>query len=182
MKRLFSLSLLVALVGFFTLQGFRTTETTNTEEIEWISFEEAVKRSETSKKKIIIDVYTDWCGWCKKMDKATFQVDGIARYVNANYHAVRFDAEQKEEIVFGGKTYSFVPQGNRGYHELAAALLNGRMSYPTVVFLDENFNMIQPLPGYKGPEDMERILHFYGDNAFKEITWDEFAQSFTSQL
>lgn len=179
MKRLLSLSFVFALAIFMLAQGFKPAEKT---EIEWITFEEMVQRNEKEPKKIIIDVYTDWCGWCKKMDASTFQNEEISRYISENYHAVKFDAEQKESITFNGKEFKFIEQGRRGYHELAAALMNGKMSYPTVVFLDENLNMIQPLPGFKGPADMEAILHYFGDNAYKGTQWDEFVKSFQSQL
>ena len=43
------------------------------QEVKWITFQEAIKLNETTPKKIFIDVYTNWCGWCKKMDQTTFK-------------------------------------------------------------------------------------------------------------
>ena len=110
-----------------------------------MSIEEAyaLTLTESTPKKIFIDVYTDWCGWCKRMDKATFQNPEVAAYMNEHYYNVKFDAEQKESIEILGNTFEFVPQGSRGYHELAAALLNGKMSYPTVVFMNPKFEMLK---------------------------------------
>ena len=90
-----------------------------------MTWEEAVQKASTeaSPKKLFIDVYTDWCGWCKKMDKDTFQNAEVAAYMSENFYMVKLDAEQKEPIEFKGKTYNFVATGRRGYHELAAALL-----------------------------------------------------------
>ncbi|HTB31563.1 MAG TPA: DUF255 domain-containing protein, partial [Bacteroidia bacterium] len=41
-------------------------------EIHWVNFDEAVKLNEKHPRKILIDVYTQWCGWCKKMDASTY--------------------------------------------------------------------------------------------------------------
>jgi thioredoxin-related protein len=150
--------------------------------VNWITFEEAVALNKTSPKKIFIDVYTDWCGWCKVMDKNTFSQPDIAAYLNENFHAVKLNAEQKEDIEFMGNTFKFVPQGKRGYHELAAALLQGQMSYPTVVFMDENNQLLQPIPGYQKPKQFDVILHFFGESAYKEMSWEDFQQTFQSSF
>ena len=129
-------------------------------------------------KKLFIDVYTQWCGWCKKMDKTTFRNPIIIDYINQNYLPVKFDAEQKIPIEFLGKEYNFVKKGRRGYHELAAALLQNKLSYPTVVFLDENANMIQPLPGYRAAADFHPILEYIGKGHYKNTEWTAYQKSY----
>ena len=151
-------------------------------EVNWMSFEEAVELSKKEKRKVFIDVYTDWCGWCKVMDKNTFSQPVIAAYLNENFYAVKLDAEQKEDITFRDHTFKFVPSGNKGYHELAAALLNNKLSYPTVVFLDEEFNMIQPLPGYQKPDQFEMIVKYFGSNGYKTTEWAKWQEEFKSAL
>ncbi|XOV67244.1 MAG: thioredoxin family protein [Fluviicola sp.] len=128
--------------------------------INWMTFEEALEASESEPKMWFIDMYTDWCGWCKRMDATTFQDEHIVNAINENYYAVKFDAEQKEDIVVGDSTYSFVAQGRRGYHELAAQMMNGKLSYPTYVFLNEQKQVITSVPGYKTNKDMLPILEF----------------------
>ncbi|SFT07193.1 Thioredoxin-related protein [Zhouia amylolytica] len=152
----------------------------NATEIEWMSWEEAIKKSETDKnpKKIFIDVYTDWCGWCKKMDKDTFNHSEVASYMNDNFYMVKLDGEGKEDIEYKGNTFKYVSSGKRGYHELAASLLQGRLSYPTVVFLDENQKMLSPVPGYKKPKEFLMIAKFFGDNIYLDKTWDEYQKEF----
>ncbi len=151
-----------------------------TAEVEWMSFEEAIERSKTEKRKIFVDVYTDWCGWCKVMDKKTFSEPAIAMYLNEKYYAVKFDAEQTEDVEFRDHTFKFISQGKRGYHELAAALLQNKLSYPTVVFLDEEFNLIQPLPGYREPKEFHPILQFFGSDQYKSMKWDKFQEIYES--
>lgn len=143
------------------------------QEVTWLSWNEAATLAETDKnpKKIFVDVYTDWCGWCKKMDKDTFQNAEVAAYMEANFYMVKLDGEGKDPIEFKGKTYKFVPSGRKGYHEFAAALMQGKLSYPTTIFLDEEMNMLSPVPGYQKPEPFLNIAKYFGDNIYLEKDW-----------
>ena len=148
--------------------------------VKWMTFEEAVEKSKSEKRKIFIDVYTDWCGWCKVMDKETFSEPEVAKILNEKFYPVKFNAEQRENVVFNGTTFKFVPSGGKGYHELAAALLNNKLSYPTVVFLNEEFAMIQPLPGFQKPEEFHKIIQFIGEDHFKTVTWKDWQSQYKS--
>lgn len=142
-----------------------------------MTFEEAVAmtKNEGNTKKVFIDVYTDWCGWCKKMDKDTFQNPEVAQYMQENFYMVKFNAEGKEPIEFDGRTFEYVPSGRRGYHQLAAALLQNRLSYPTVVFLDENMKMLSPVPGYQKVQPFMQIAKYFGENIYKEQDWKSYS-------
>ncbi|WP_297690872.1 DUF255 domain-containing protein [uncultured Eudoraea sp.] len=168
----FSKPILVAIIGLLTFAS-------NAQEVNWLSWDEATSLAATDKnpKKIFIDVYTDWCGWCKKMDKDTFQNAEVAEYMINNFYMVKLDGEGKEPIDFKGKTYKYVPSGKRGYHELAAALLQGRLSYPTVVFMDEQLNMLSPVPGYQKPDPFLNIARYFGDNIYLEKDWKTYSGS-----
>ena len=145
-----------------------------TSTVKWYTWEEAVKASEKEKRKIFVDVYTDWCGWCKEMDKTTFNASNIAKYLNDDFYAVKLNAEQKQDIQFREHTFKFVKQGRRGYHQLAYELLNGRMSYPTVIVLDENFARILIAPGYQKANDFEYVLKFAAEEHYKSKSWQDF--------
>jgi len=154
-----------------------STEVTKTGgEIAWMSWAEAIEKNKTDKKKVFIDMYTDWCGWCKKMDASTFKDPTVAKYLNDNFHAVKFDAEQKEPITFRGQTYEFTKAGRRGAHGLAVALLNGRLGYPSFVYLDENMDGISVSPGFKKADGLMNELTWIGSNSYKKQTLDQFSE------
>ncbi len=179
MKKVQLLSII--LVGFAMLLPVNPLGAGAGEAIRWIGMQQAIELSEkkNNQKKFFIDVYTDWCGWCKKMDAATFSDPMIGAFVNRYFYAVKFDAEGKESIKLKGQEFKFVAQGSRGYHELAAALLNGKMSYPTTVYMDEQFQMLSPVPGYLDKPTFSKIISYYGENHHKKTPWPDYEKSFT---
>ena len=176
--------LVLAFVSFVAVSFINYEKPVSESKVNWMTFEEALERSKTEKRKIFIDVYTNWCGWCKVMDKNTFSHPEVAKYLNEKFYAVKFNAEQQEDVEFRGTTFKFVPSGRKGYHQLAAALLQNKMSYPSVVFLDEDFNMsiTPPLPGYKKPQEFDTIIKYIGGNHFKETKWEDFQKTYTSKV
>lgn len=157
----------------------------NAQEIKWLSFEEAIEAQKTNPKKIIMDTYTAWCGWCKKMDKETFQNKDVVNYINEHYYAVKFDAEGNDVINFKGNEYSnpnFDPnsKGRNSSHQLSQ--LFSIRSFPTIVYLDEDANLISPIPGYKTPQQLELFLKLFGTDIYKTLTskedWENYNANF----
>jgi len=122
--------------------------------LNWLTIEQADKIPNADNKKFLVDVYTEWCGWCKVMDNKTFTDPEVIKYLNENFYVVKFDAEQKEPVTFKGKTFNWEPLGRNGINMLGMELLNSRMSYPTLVYLDAKLNPITVSPGYKTPEQL----------------------------
>lgn len=135
----------------------------NTGGLMWTTFDKLANEDNSSKKKYLVDVYTEWCGWCKVMDKKTFTDPAIQKYLKKNFHIVKFDAERKNPVPFKGKQYEWVAGGRRGVNKLALELLGNRLSYPTLVYLDENMNKITSSPGYKTPEQLIQELKAIND-------------------
>lgn len=171
MKRtIYILTLLT--VASISLTSFKPNKPVEGSAIKWMSFEEAIILSQKQPKKIFIDVYTEWCGWCKRMDKVTFTDPQVIKLMNENYYAVKFDAESKTPINFNNKTFEYKAEYKA--HELALALLNGKMSYPTTVYLDESFNMLTAAPGYMEGPQMSQILNYFGSNIYKDKKWEDY--------
>lgn len=151
--------------------------------VKWYTFEEAVELAGKNPRKLFIDVYTDWCGWCKKMDQNTFTHPVIAEYLNKNFYPVKFNAESTSPIEFAGKI--FINEGNAGArstHQLAIALLQGRLSYPSTVYMNEQMQLLTPVAGYMEPKAMEPILSFFATDKYKTVSWEDFRKTFVSKI
>ncbi len=170
------LTIMLAVVGLYA--------TAQETKINWMTFDEAMEAHQKQPKKIFIDVYTDWCGWCKRMDQTTFSNAFIARYMNAHFYAVKFDAECSDTIRFAGHEFvgSTLPYGRKGTHQLALALLKGKMSYPSYVIMNEQNKIIQVVSGYQAVKDFEPMLHYFVENAFMTTEWTQFMETFQSEL
>lgn len=120
----------------------------------WISIDEASKLQNTDQKLYFVDVYTSWCKWCKVMDQQTFTDPEVIKALEAQFHMVKFNAEQTEIVNWKGNEYIYKPGGRRGIHSLAPELLNGRLSYPSFAILDKDRNPIKIIVGFKRPQQL----------------------------
>ena len=159
--------------------------TIDDKEIHWMSIEEAVKKQQVAPKKIFLDAYTKWCGPCKMLDKNTFHDKNVVKYVNEHYYAVKFDAEGSDPISFKDKVYknpNYVEgkRGRNGVHELTMAF--GVDAYPTMLFIDEDANVITAAKGYLKPPQLEIYLKLVAQNDYKTIDskakWDAYQKAF----
>lgn len=156
----------------FSFSAFTPKE----DKINWLSMEEALALNEKKPRKFLIDVYTNWCGPCKRMNSTTFVHPFIVEYVNKNYYAVKFNAEGNDTIQFKGKVYvnkQFNPEKvntRNGTHEftMAIAPVNGRVAYPTIVYFDEDLNYLTGVQGAYGAKDLEPVLKWFGSDAYIE--------------
>lgn len=167
--------LIVAALGFFGIFAAFTfpTDTTSAaevsaEEIKWYTWDEAIELNKKEPRKLFIDLYTDWCGWCKRMDATTFKDPAVVKHINANYYPIKFDAEQKEEVVYNGHTFKFINSGRRGVHELAYSLLDGKLSYPSYVYLTEKVERIYVSKGYKQADQFIEELNYFTEEKYLE--------------
>ncbi|RLD47897.1 MAG: thioredoxin [Bacteroidetes bacterium] len=170
-------SSLIILTVLFTIPSY------SQDKIEWMSFEEAMALNEENPKHFFIDVYTDWCGWCKKMDASTFVDPVIVELMNEHFYAVKLDAEQKDTIMFQGNTFvNPDPDGRRSSHQMAQALLKGKMSYPSFVFLNTKSEWLTVVAGFRKAPDMEQVLTYFGEGVYEEKSWEQFMITFASDL
>ena len=143
----------------------------SSQEVKWMSWEEAAAANDKQPKKIFVDVYTNWCGWCKKMDASTFKEADVVKILNEKFYPVKLNAEQKESIFWRDVEFKWVAGGRDGVNRLAYELLDGQMSYPTYVILDEEYSRILDSPGYKDGPTLIKELKFAAEEHYKTTTW-----------
>lgn len=168
---------------FFTLN-------LSAQKVNWLSIEKAQELQKKVPKNIIMDIYTDWCGPCKLMDKNTFQNSDVAQYLNNNFYAVKFNAEGNTKVSFKGREFSNINYneslkgGRNATHDFTRYL--GISGYPTIVFFDKDANPIAPITGYLNPNQIEIYLKLFKDEKYKDIKSQEdfkkFMDGFTSEF
>jgi thioredoxin-related protein len=171
----------VFLVSVTTLQA---------QKINWVSLEEAQELMKKEPRKVIMDVYTTWCGPCKMLDKNTFGNADVANYINENYYAIKFNAEGDSQVTFNGQTYTnpnYDPAKKKrrnSQHQFAGYL--GVRAYPTMVFFDEEFKLLAPISGYLLPKQIEIYLKLFKTDKYKDVNskedWEKYQKEFVSEF
>ncbi|GAB6278128.1 MAG: thioredoxin fold domain-containing protein [Lentimicrobium sp.] len=148
--------------------------------VQWLTFEGAIAKNEEGiKKKVFIDVYTDWCGWCKRMDATTFSEAMVASYMNEHFYSAKLNAERVDSVRYNGKIYiNTRPNTPRSAHQIAISLLQGRMYYPSYVILDENNQKLTSFAGYLKPEEIMPILIYFAENHYLKMSWEDFKKQY----
>lgn len=163
--------------AFLLICSSLSTSYAQTEEVNWLTWNEAMEYYEEEPKMLYIDLYTDWCGWCKHMDNTTLKNKEVVNTLNEHFYPIKFNAEQKETIQFNGTEFIFIDNGFRGYHELALSLTNGELGYPNFVILDEEFSRVLVSPGFKESSAVMNELHFAIEEGYKRMSYDDFVKT-----
>lgn len=175
-KRTYTLILFILLLPLLSLA----------QEIEWMSMDEALAKQQETPKKILVDMYTTWCGPCRMLDKNTFSNKQLASYVNEKFYPVKFNAEGDEVVNFKDQQLTnpnYDPAKARrrnSQHQLAQYF--GVTSYPTILFLGENAEFLAPIPGYRTAPQLELFLRLFGEDLYKSInsqeTFNQYSKDF----
>lgn len=146
--------------------------------IEWLKLDEVSAKIKEQSKPVLIDLYTDWCHWCKVMDKKTYGNSKVIQYINEHFYSARINAESREPFNWKNKTYAF----NARYQvsDFALYVTYGRMSFPTTVIIADEESAPIPIAGFMEPKELEGILKYYGEGAYKTKNYREFEKTFKS--
>ena len=167
---------LLFIIGAWMISSFNEPAK---EKINWINMRQLNELYYDNPKPILVDVYTDWCGWCKEMDRTTYANGKLAAYINKYYYAVKLNAESPDSMLFNKKSYGYDSRNKS--NELAAFLLFRRMEFPTTVFLSAIDAQPAPLAGYMKAREMEAPLKYFAEGANQTKTFVEFNKGMKKQ-
>lgn len=146
--------------------------------VKWLTIKEAQELNKKQPKPLIIDIYTDWCGWCKHMMKTTYSNPNIANYINTFFYPVKFNAETKDTIEYNGLVYKPTSPTPKTPHELAIKFMGNALSYPSTVFITNNFEFSLLSQGYLEDKKIEPLLIYTVENVFKTTPYESFSEQF----
>ncbi|MEX2641404.1 MAG: thioredoxin fold domain-containing protein [Balneolales bacterium] len=133
----------------------------------WYTLEEAQEKTSDDNKKIMVFVYTEWCGYCRRMDREVYSDEEVMQIFSDYYYPVRLNAESDKQVRFNGQSFS--------ESELARAF--GVTSYPTAVFLDGEGDPFGSQPGFIEKDMFQDILVFVGSDAYKSQSFQDFQRN-----
>lgn len=143
---------------------------------DWKSLPEAELAYKQQRRPVLVDLYTDWCGWCKVMDKKTYSNKNVISYLQEKFYTVKLNAEIKEPVFWSGKVYHFNPSYKT--NDFALFVTQGRLAYPTTVIIPADGSSPQAIPGYMTPKEIEILLKYFGENRFGKISFEDYQKEF----
>lgn len=135
------------------------------DDIKWYSFKDGFEKAAKEGKYILVDFYTDWCGWCKKMDKETFSNEKVINLINKNFIAVKFNPEKDNAVNFQGETFKA--------QDFAKAA--GVSGYPAFGFFTADQQFIEVIPGYKPAGEFSEVLEFMIDGKYMKMSYANYS-------
>jgi uncharacterized protein YyaL (SSP411 family) len=154
----------VGLIGFFASPDGSSPDVTGGKKITWHSFDEGMALAARENKKVLVDVYTDWCVWCKKMDKEVYTDDQIGRILEENFVAVKYNPESQELVTVDNQ------QMNGGMFTQAM----GVSGYPSTLIFGADGKPITKLDGFQETKGFATVLQFIGEDHYKTKSFQQF--------
>jgi thioredoxin-related protein len=135
--------------------------------VDWKGWNAGLSAASSSHRPVVVDVYTDWCRWCKQMDREVYARADVAQYLSAHFVTVKLNAESGELVTYQGRSLSA--------RSLASSFdVSG---YPTTIFLDASGQHLANVPGYIEPAKFLLLLRYIGDGHMERgVKWDDYVK------
>lgn len=158
--------------------GFSQKKPGDKEKINWLSMNEVQQKLKIEQKPVLVDLYTDWCYWCKVMDSRTYQNDKVIAYINQHFYAVKLNAETKDTISWNNQFYTYKTQYR--VNDFTMFATGGQLRFPsTIVFTTEAKPV--SIPGYLRTGDIESILKYFGEGIYNTMSFPDFSRTFKNK-
>lgn len=161
---LLSIALLALGLKQSSTKGFVGTRKKNKQKITWNSFDKGTELARKENKFLVVDFYTDWCHWCKVMDKETYGNIDVIKYAQKNVVMAKINAETKEKFRFK----------NAFYTGRELTMMFGVRGFPATVFLDSKGDFITLVSGFIQADEFNFILKYLSENWYEKMEFDEF--------
>lgn len=132
--------------------------------VKWLTFDEGLLQAKNQNKKLLVDVYTDWCGWCKKMDAEVYTDASVAGILKDHFIAVKLNAESNARLRYDDRVFTNA--------QFSQAL--GITGFPSTVFFRSDGKPITVVPGYVEADNFASILTYIGNDHYQSMSFDEF--------
>jgi len=133
-----------------TVLGFLALNTGAFAEVGWgHDYDAALETAKKDKKLVMVDLYTDWCGWCKKLDKDTYSDKDVEAKLTKDFVAVKVNPEKSPRDA----------KLSQGF---------GTTGYPHIVFVDANGKKVSEIDGYLPADQFLERLNKISEKAAKK--------------
>lgn len=152
---------------------------TEKQKINWLTIEEVAVKMKSDPKPILMDIYTNWCYWCKVMDKKTYNNKEVISYINQHFYAVKLNAETKQPVLWNNTTYEYDERNK--VNDFALFATQGQLAFPNTVIFPQTEKTPAAIPGFMEPKEMEIILKYFGEGYYKTQNFNEYSANFKAK-
>ncbi len=163
----------------FFLSSFSESSLFEKGKVHWLTIEEMQVKMKIEKRPVLVDLYTDWCYWCKVMDKKTYADPKVAAYINEHFYAVKIDAESKEVIKWSDRTFSYNVQNK--INDFALFVSPNELGFPTTAIFPQLNLPPAAIPGFMTIRDIEPVLNYFGEKNYNTQSFNDFAKTYKNK-